>query len=105
MFEIRRYTTANGRDVVGEWLLGLRDAGARAKIALRIDRLELGNFGECKPLREGVWELRIDHGPGYRLYYGMVGKECVLLLCGGDKRKQSADITRVLSTSRNTRRG
>jgi putative addiction module killer protein len=96
VFEIRRYTTTKGRDVVGEWLLGLGDAGTRAKIALRIDRLELGSFGDCKPLRQGVWELRIDHGPGYRLYYGMIGKQCVLLLGGGDKRKQSADITRAV---------
>jgi putative addiction module killer protein len=48
-----------------------------------------GNFGDCKPLRDGVWELRIDYGPGYRVYYAMVGRTCVLLLCGGDKRKQS----------------
>jgi probable addiction module antidote protein len=58
--------------------------------------LALGNFGDCKALREGVSELRIDWGPGYRLYFGRLGRECVLLLCGGDKRKQSADIERAI---------
>jgi putative addiction module killer protein len=55
-----------------------------------------GNFGDCKSLRQGLFELRIDWGPGYRVYYAMIGKECVLLLCGGDKRKQAADIEGAL---------
>ena len=58
--------------------------------------LALGNFGDCKPFRQGLYELRIDWGPGYRVYYAMIAKESVLLLCGGDKRKQSADIVRAL---------
>jgi putative addiction module killer protein len=95
VIEIRRYTTRLGKDVVGDWLASLED-NARARIATRIDRLALGNFGDCKPLREGVSELRIDWGPGYRLYYAMMGRTCVLLLCGGDKRKQSSDINRAL---------
>ena len=69
---------------------------AQAKIAIRINRLAAGNFGDCKSLRQGLFELRIDWGPGYRVYYGMIGRDCVLLLCGGDKRKQSADIERAL---------
>src|SRR3954468_19415525 len=69
--EIRRYLTDSGRDVVGEWLRSLRDPRARAKVATRIARLEAGNFGDCKPVGEGVWELRIDWGPGYRVYYAM----------------------------------
>ena len=69
---------------------------AAARIAIRIDRLALGNFGDCKALHEGVSELRIDWGPGYRLYFGRLGRESVLLLCGGDKRKQSADIERAI---------
>lgn len=93
--EIRRYLTRSGRDVVGEWLATLRDTRARAKVAARMARLEAGNFGDCKPVGEGVWELRIDFGPGYRVYYALVGNEVVLLLCGGDKRKQSADINRA----------
>jgi putative addiction module killer protein len=95
VIEVRRYTTRSGADLVGNWLAGL-ELNARARIATRIDRLSLGNFGDCKPLREGVSELRIDWGPGYRLYYAMVGRRCVLLLCGGDKRKQSSDIKRAI---------
>jgi putative addiction module killer protein len=79
-----------------DWLTQLADARAQAKIATRIDRLAAGNFGDCKPLRQGLSELRIDWGPGYRVYYAMIGRECVLLLCAGDKRKQSADIDRAL---------
>ncbi len=94
--ELRRYLTASGRDVFGEWLAELRDVRTRAKIVARLDRLSAGNFGDCKALRGGLFELRIDWGPGYRVYYARVGKECVLLLCGGDKRKQSSDIKRAL---------
>jgi putative addiction module killer protein len=96
MFEIHRYVTADGKDVFGEWLASVRDARARAKIAVRIDRLANGNFGDCKPLRAGVWELRIDWGPGYRVYYAMPQRNQVLLLCGGDKRKQTSDIKRAI---------
>ena len=94
--ELRRYLTASGRDTFGDWLAGLRDVRTRAKIVARIDRLAAGNFGDCKALRSGLFELRIDWGPGYRVYYSMVGKACVLLLCGGDKRKQASDIKRAL---------
>jgi putative addiction module killer protein len=93
--EIRRYVTAAGGDIVGEWLAGLKDARTRAKIAARIGRLAAGNFGDCKSLRGGLYELRIDWGPGYRVYYAHVATACVLLLCGGDKRKQSSDIKRA----------
>jgi putative addiction module killer protein len=79
-----------------DWLSRLKDARAQAKIAIRIDRLAAGNFGDCKPLRHGLCELRIDWGPGYRVYYAMVGRTCILLLSGGDKRKQSSDIDRAL---------
>ena len=94
--DIRRYLARSGRDVLGEWLAELNDDRTRAKIAARIDRLSAGKFGDCKALRGGLWELRIDWGPGYRVYYALVGKACVLLLCGGDKRKPSADIKRAL---------
>jgi putative addiction module killer protein len=96
MVEVLRYLTASGRDMVREWLDRLHDPKAAARITIRIDRLAGGNFGDCKPLRNGVWELRIDYGPGYRVYYAMAGRECVILLCGGDKRKQGADIDRAL---------
>ena len=94
--EIRRYVNSAGKDVFGDWFSRLADSRAQAKVATRINRLTAGNFGDCKPLRDGVCELRIDWGPGYRVYYAVIGKACVLLLCGGDKRKQSADINRAL---------
>jgi putative addiction module killer protein len=96
MIEVRRYVTATGKDVVGEWLAGLNDNRTRARIAVRIARLSMGNFGVSKPLRAGVSELRIDFGPGYRVYYAGLGTTCVLLLCGGDKRRQAQDIARAI---------
>ena len=95
MIEIRRYTTAEGRDVFGEWLANLADLKARARIAVRIDRLAGGNFGDSKSIGEGLHELRVDWGPGYRVYYGKIETACVLLLCAGDKRKLSADIKKA----------
>src|SRR3972149_451534 len=97
MFEVRRYRTTAGDEPVTEWLSALNDAQARARINARIARLSAGNFGDCKPLRGGVWELRIDWGPGYRVYYAMLERTCVLLLCGGDKRKQAADVKRAVA--------
>ena len=94
--EILHYLTSSGANVFEEWLESLNDERAATRIVSRIDRLERGNFGDCKPLRDGVWELRIDYGPGYRVYYSMVGHVCVLLLCGGDKRKQAGDIRRAI---------
>jgi putative addiction module killer protein len=96
MLEVLRYVTESGREVVREWLDDLHDARAVTRIVMRFDRLADGNFGDCKPLRDGVWEMRIDYGPGYRVYYAMVGRTCVLLLCGGDKRKQTGDINRAV---------
>lgn len=96
MIEVRRYVAPGGRDVIGDWLTSLADLKARARIAARLDRLSLGNFGDCKALRDGVSELRIDWGPGYRAYYAKVGRTCVLLLCGGDKRQQWSDIKRAI---------
>ena len=96
MYEIRHYLTPSGKNLFGEWLDSLRDTKAEARIAARVARLAAGNFGDCRPLMDGVWELRIDWGPGYRIYYAMLGRTCVLLLCGGDKRKQSADINRAV---------
>ncbi len=96
LLNVRHYVNRAGKDVFDDWLTRLADARAQAKIAIRIDRLATGNFGDCKPLQRGVCEMRIDWGPGYRVYYAMIGSECVLLLCGGDKRKQSSDIARAL---------
>ena len=78
--------------VFTNWLEGLRDGVARVRIATRIRRMELGNFGDIKPVGEGVSELRITYGPGYRLYFVQQGREVVILLCGGDKSSQRRDI-------------
>ena len=93
--ELRRYVTRQGRDVFGRWLSGLKDARTATKILARVDRLAVGNFGDCKSLGSGLFELRIDWGPGYRLYYAMIHRTCVLLLCGGDKGSQNSDIQRA----------
>jgi putative addiction module killer protein len=82
--------------VFGAWFDGLRDRQARGRIAARVDRLALGLFSDAKPLRDGVRELRVDYGPGYRVYYALAGRAVVLLLCGGDKRTQRADIARAV---------
>jgi putative addiction module killer protein len=97
VIELRRYVTAGGKDVFGGWLSKLKDVRAQAKIVVRLDRVAAGNFADCKSLRGGLCELRIDWGPGYRVYYVMLGKACVLLLGGGDKGKQSSDIEKALA--------
>jgi putative addiction module killer protein len=75
-----------------KWLSGLRDRHSAARIQVRIDRLGLGLFGDVKPVGEGVSELRVDHGPGYRVYFVQRGSVLIILLCGGDKGSQSLDI-------------
>lgn len=82
------------------WLDHLRDRDARARIMTRIRRLALGNPGDVKPVGEGVSEMRVDYGPGYRLYFVRRGSEVVLLLCGGDKRTQQRDIVRAVAMAR-----
>ena len=105
MIELRRYVGGRGKDVYGEWFSRLKDPRAKAKIAIRLDRLALGKLGDCKPLREGLCELRIDWGPGYRVYYTMLGKACVLVLGGGDKKQQSADIERATACMKDYKEG
>jgi putative addiction module killer protein len=91
-FELYHYQAQDGRIPYRAWLDTVRDPIAFAAVQARTDRLRRGLFGDCVPVGEGVWELRIDTGPGYRVYYARAGKQVVLLLCGGDKRKQKADI-------------
>jgi putative addiction module killer protein len=91
--ELREYLTETGRNPFHEWLTDLRDLQMRGRIRVRLNRLRLGNFGDCKPVGEGVLELRMDFGPGYRVYFAQDGEIVVILLCGGDKRTQHRDIT------------
>lgn len=91
-YQLEYYLEDNGSAPFAEWLSGLRDRNAHARISARLNRLKLGNFGIAKSLGDGVNELKIDYGPGYRLYYAMNGKTVVLLLIGGDKSTQTQDI-------------
>ena len=84
-----------------KWLDNLHDINARARIMARIERLKCGNPGDVKPVGEGVSELRIDYGPGYRVYFKKQGLELIVLLAGGDKRTQSKDIKTALSLAKN----
>jgi putative addiction module killer protein len=95
MFEVRHYLTAAGVNPFADWFGALADRQAQARVRARIDRLQRGLFGDSKPCGEGVWELRIDWGPGYRLYYARAGEALILLLLGGDKRRQGEDIRRA----------
>ena len=92
MWEISAYRDTQGRVPFKQWQDGLKDKTAKLRIDMRLLRLRDGVFGDCKPLEQGVWELRIDHGAGYRVYYARAGKRLILLLIGGDKRIQQADI-------------
>lgn len=78
-----------------DWLASLKDRRAAGLVRARLNRIRLGNFGDCKPVGCGVEELRIDFGPGYRVYYGRKGSLVVVLLCGGDKKTQAKDIARA----------
>ncbi len=84
-----------------QWLDGLPDIRARARILVRIERLAAGNPGDVKPVGEGVSEMRIDYGPGYRVYFKKIGQKVVILLAGGDKESQPKDIKTALRLSRN----
>ncbi|WP_312992408.1 type II toxin-antitoxin system RelE/ParE family toxin [Achromobacter animicus] len=98
MYEIEHYLAANGRtNPYLDWLKGLRDNQIKVAVIRRISRIELGNFGDHRFCRDGVWELRIDAGPGYRVYFAPYGKRVVLLLCGGDKKTQASDIDRAVN--------
>ncbi|EIC21142.1 type II toxin-antitoxin system RelE/ParE family toxin [Thiorhodovibrio frisius] len=94
--EIREYVTLRGKSPFGDWLEKLRDQQAKANILTRLDRLQMGHFGDTKHLRAGVHELRIHQGKGYRVYYGRVDDVIVLLLCGGEKASQTQDIDQAV---------
>lgn len=90
--ELLEYVTEEGDNPFRKWLNGLRDIEARARIRVRLNRVRLGNFGDSKSVGEGVIELRVKHGPGYRVYFGRSGNAVVILLCGGEKGTQSKDV-------------
>lgn len=92
MIEVFRYQTIDGKEPMTEWLDSIRDKPAQAKIRMRIKRLETGNFGDCQPVGESVMELREHLGAGYRIYFGRHGQTVVILLAGGTKKSQPADI-------------
>jgi len=95
MIEIRK------TEAYAQWLDGLRDIRARARVLARVERLATGNPGDVKPVGEGVSELRIDYGPGYRVYFTMRGRTVIILLAGGEKRTQASDIKTALRLARN----
>ena len=88
-------------DTFAKWIDGLKDIRTRARILVRIERLKTGNPGDVKPVGEGVSEMRIDYGPGYRVYYKKIGQEIIVLLAGGNKKSQNRDIKTAISLSRN----
>ncbi len=88
-------------DIFSKWIDGLRDVRARARIQVRIERLSGGNPGDVRPVGEGVSEMRIDYGPGYRVYFKPQGHRVIILLAGGDKRSQAKDIKKALSLAEN----
>jgi len=93
--EIRRYITPDGTIPFAEWRNSLRDRKAILIVDNRLRRVRAGNFGDCRSVGEGVCELRIDYGSGYRIYFGQIGSTIVILLCGGDKRTQAQDIRKA----------
>ena len=92
---VNEYTDGQDRSPYTEWLASLRDVRARARVIMQVDRMELGLFGDSEPVGQGVSELKIHYGPGYRVYYGKEGQNAYLLLCGGNKSTQLKDIKRA----------
>ncbi len=95
MIELFRYQREDGSEPFTEWLRSVRDKVAAARIRVRLRQVEAGNFGDCHAVGEGISELRIHVGAGYRIYFGRQGQAVVLLLCGGDKSNQARDIKRA----------
>ncbi|MEC4893687.1 MAG: type II toxin-antitoxin system RelE/ParE family toxin [Oscillatoria sp. PMC 1051.18] len=93
--EIQNYQTVEGRSPFEEWLEFLRDSRGKLIVDKRIRRVRVGNLGDYRSVGDGIFELRIDYGPGYRVYFGQVGTTLVLLLCGGDKSSQKQDILKA----------
>lgn len=98
---LKIYQDAGGNEPFIEWLEGIKDRKSRSRVIARLDRLEVGNPGDTRPVGEGVSELRMHFGPGYRVYYGEDGPAIVILLSGGDKGSQSRDIKKALTYWKN----
>jgi putative addiction module killer protein len=95
VIELIRYQEEDGREPYTDWFRSLRDRMAKARIEVRLRQIQVGNMGDAKPVGEGVTELRIHVGAGYRVYCGQHGQDWVILLCGGDKSSQSTDIAKA----------
>ncbi len=95
MINLVRYRQTNDDEPLSDWLGSIRDKIAQARIRIRLRQVEAGNFGDCESVGEGVSELRVHVGAGYRVYFGRHGQTVVVLLCGGDKRTQTNDIKRA----------
>ena len=89
------YQDENGKEPFNEWLYSIKDIKTQVRIDNRLERLRIGNFGDCRTLGGGIFELRLHFGPGYRIYYGRLGNEIVVLLVGGDKSNQVRDIQKA----------
>ncbi len=94
--DIKYYVTEDGHEPYIKWFKGIKNLKGRALIKTRLNRVRSSNFGDYKPVKDGVYELRIHYGPGYRIYYGLDGDSLVILLCGGLKGTQSKDIKKAL---------
>lgn len=94
--DIQRYITADGKIPFDRWFDALRDEKTKTIINKRLNRVRLGNLGDYRSVGEGVYELKINYGPGYRVYFGQVGTTIILLLCGGDKSSQDKDISQAI---------
>ena len=101
MHKVIHYLDEAENDLYQSWLESLRDRVAKVAIIKRVARLEVGLFGDCKSLREGIWELKVDVGAGYRVYYAHMGNRVILLTSGGEKKSQSRDIERALNLLKN----
>lgn len=95
MLSVKAYQDKNGNEPFTKWLRGLKDSTIKARIRHRLDRVRYGNFGDCKSLGGGLYELRLSFGAGYRIYYGREGDRLVILLVGGDKSSQKRDIEKA----------
>lgn len=93
--DVRIFALTNGKEPFTDWFKKLKDKRSQARIAERIGRVRIGNFGDCKSVGEDVYELRLVYGPGYRVYFGKIEATIILLLCGGDKSSQDADIRKA----------